>query len=132
MIIDFSILFNAIIVGFILFQVSLNVPVIFATLPPENASPFLRAIFPRFFIFIFTFSFLALFLLFLSNNRNNVQIVCNSINVCMSGICYILIPYTNKARDEGNDKLFSLYHNLSVLFTLSMLALNITAFFNLR
>ena len=131
MILDVSILFNAIIIGFILFQVSLNAPIIFSTLSPESAGPLLRAIFPRFFLFILVFSFFSLFLLFLAKSNSGLQVLCNSITVCISGICYILIPYTNKARDEGNDRLFSLYHSLSVLFTLSMLALNITAFFNL-
>ena len=46
-------LLSGVISGMILFQTAIVAPVVFSTLDAENASKFLRKIFPRFFMVIF-------------------------------------------------------------------------------
>ena len=124
-----SLLMNGLTIGFIVFQVGLNTPVIFTKLSPENASPVLRAIFPRFFLSIFIFSFISFVSLYLTSLKG--LLVYNSITtIILSGVCYFLIPATNRARDKGNDWLFSIYHNISVFSTVFILAINIISFFS--
>ena len=124
-----SLLANGLIIGFILFQVVLNTPVIFTELSPKNASSVLRTIFPRFFLSIFLFSFISLILLHTDNIRGLVFNV-SIITIILSGICYLLIPATNNARDKSNDRLFSFFHNVSVFSTFIILIINIISFFS--
>ena len=124
-----SLLASGLIIGFILFQVCLNTPIIFTKLSPENASPVLRTIFPRFFLSIFLFSFISFLLLYINNVRGLVVNV-SIATIILSGICYLIIPATNNARDENNDSLFSFYHNVSVFSTLIILVINIISFFS--
>ena len=122
-------LLTGIIIGFILFQVGLNTSVIFTKLSPENASVVLRTIFPRFFLSIFFFSFISFVFLLLLNIKG--MIFYTSITtVILSGVCYFLIPATNNARDAGNDRLFSIYHNISVFSTVLILIINLISFLN--
>ena len=124
-----SLLANGLIIGFIFFQVGLNTPVIFKELNPENASPVLRTIFPRFFISIFIFSFIS-FIFLHYDNIAGLVINVSIVTIILSGICYLLIPATNNARDVNNGRLFSFYHNISVVFTLIILIINIISFFS--
>jgi len=127
--ISISLLANSLIIGFILFQVGLNTSVIFTKLSTENASVVLRAIFPRFFLSIFIFSFISFVFLFLASSEG-LAVYISAATIILSGICYFLIPSTNNARDEGKDRLFSFYHNISVFSTLIMLVINFVSFFS--
>jgi len=40
-------------------------------------------------------------------------------------VCYAIIPATNRATDEGNQKLFNILHKTSVYLTVIMLLMNI-------
>ena len=124
-----SLLANGLIIGFIIFQVGINTMVIFTKLNAENASVVLRAIFPRFFLSIFFFSLISFISLYLSKNEGFVIIV-SVATVILAGVCYFLIPATNNARDVGNNRLFSIYHNISVFSTVLILIINIIAFFS--
>ena len=124
-----SLLATSFIIGFIIFQVGLNTSVIFTKLNPENASVVLRSIFPRFFMSIFAFSFISFVSLLLANIDGLVFYI-SIATILLSGACYFIIPATNNARDNGNDRLFSVYHNLSVFSTLTMLVINLISFFS--
>ena len=124
-----SLLANGLIIGFIIFQVGINTMVIFTKLNAENASVVLRAIFPRFFLSIFFFSLISFISLYLSKNEGFVIIV-SVATVILAGVCYFLIPATNSARDVGNNRLFSIYHNISVFSTVLILIINTIAFFS--
>ena len=124
-----SLLANGLIIGFIIFQVGINTMVIFTKLNAENASVVLRAIFPRFFLSIFFFSLISFISLYLSKNEGFVIIV-SVATVILAGVCYFLIPATNSARDVGNNRLFSIYHNISVFSTVLIFIINIIAFFS--
>ena len=124
-----SLLATGLIIGFILFQVGINTSVIFTKLSPENASVVLRTIFPRFFLAIFFFSLISFISLYLSKNVGFVVTV-SVVTVILAGLCYFLIPATNNARDEGNNRLFSFYHNISVFSTVLILIINLISFFS--
>ena len=124
-----SLLVNGLIIGFIIFQVGINTTVIFTKLNAENASVVLRAIFPRFFLSIFFFSLISFISLYLSKNEGFVIIV-SVATVILAGVCYFLIPATNNARDVSNNRLFSIYHNISVFSTVLILIINTISFFS--
>ena len=44
-------------------------------------------------------------------------------------VCHSMVRLTNQARDEGNDKLFSILHRISVVLTLTALAANLVWIF---
>ena len=48
-----------------------------------------------------------------------------NITVIGSGFCYLLIPQTNKARDDGDETTFTILHTISVIITISILLLNV-------
>ena len=39
--------------------------------------------------------------------------------------CYAMIPATNRAKDEGNEKRFNLLHKSSVYLTIAVLIMNV-------
>ena len=124
-----SLLANGLIVGFITFQVGINTAIIFTKLDTENASVVLRAIFPKFFLTIFVLSFISFISLYLSSNKG-LALNYSAITIILAGICFFIIPATNDARDMGNDRLFSIYHNISVFSTLIILVINLISFFS--
>jgi len=126
-----SLLSNGLIVGFITFQIGINTAIIFTKLDTENASVLLRAIFPKFFLTIFVFSSISFISLYLSGNEVLV-LNLSAITIILAGVCFFIIPATNDARDKGNDRLFSIYHSISVFSTLIILVINIISFFSYR
>ena len=124
-----SLLATGLTIGFILFQIAINTSVIFSKLSPEDASAVLRTIFPRFFLSIFFFSLISFISLYLSKNEG-FAVITSVATVITASVCYFLIPVTNNARDAGNNRLFSIYHNISVFSTLIILVVNIISFFS--
>ena len=124
-----SLLATGLTIGFIIFQVGINTLVIFTKLSPESASVVLRTIFPRFFLSIFLFSLVSLISLYFSENEGFVVSI-SIATLILAGTCYFLIPATNNARDTGNERLFSIYHNISVFSTLLILIINLISFFS--
>ena len=124
-----SLLATGLTIGFVIFQVGINTSVIFTKLSPESASVVLRTIFPRFFLSIFFFSLVSFISLYFSENEGFVVSI-SIATVILAGTCYFLIPATNNARDTGNERLFSIYHNISVFSTLLILIINLISFFS--
>lgn len=102
--------------GMILFQVALNAPAIFKVFSEEQAGPFLRVIFPKLFLNVAILSLVGLVIAIIGN-RLSLQLLFFSTLLLMS-IAYLLVPATNKARDEGRDKSFKYLHLTSVILTL--------------
>ncbi len=61
--------------------------------------------------------------------KNISTISISVVTVLMAFLCYVIIPSTNSATDEGNQKKFKKLHFISVLSTMIILLLNIAAFF---
>ena len=120
-------LFSGIVVGIIIMQTAITAPLIFKTLTEEQAGPFLRSIFPRFFAAIALLSFIAAIIAFQAGIDDTPYMMGSSFILAI--VAHRLIPATNKARDEGNDNHFKLLHTVSVVLTLLILFLNLSNFF---
>ena len=123
---DYLIFVAGIICGIVLFQSSIIAPTVFRVLDLEDAGAFLRKVFPRFFTLIMACSLLMLVLVVLSDSSDKSRFMLPVANLVFSGISYLMIPATNRAKDDGEDKKFKALHSLTVTLTLLMLILNIS------
>ena len=124
-----SVILPGIIIGVILFQTIVVAPTVFKSLGGELASPFLRAIFPRLFLFVALFGFASCIERVFSNNELSFGFISALVTVIFMLICFLLVPMTNKAKDEQKDGLFRGLHSLSVALTLVVLVVNFFAVF---
>ncbi len=117
-------LLSGVISGMILFQTAIVAPVVFTTLDAENASKFLRKIFPRFFMVIFILGIIALIV---SSVFLSIQgIVIAAVTAISMIISYLVVPATNKARDKDRSTAFRRLHTLTVVLTLFTLLANLS------
>ena len=118
-------LINAgIIIGIILFQSLLVAPGINELISTKEASPFLRYIWPKFFILIGIISIISFIILFIKNKVQNLPKVFFIISFLLMLACYIITPFINEAKDTNNELLWSTLHLLTIFFTLITLTLN--------
>lgn len=117
-------LLSGIISGMILFQTAVVASVVFTTLDSENASKFLRKIFPRFFLIIFFLGVVGLLISFLYNNIHGYTVY--GITSSAMIISYLVVPATNKARDENKSTTFRRLHTVTVVLTLFTLLANLS------
>ncbi len=118
---------SGLISGMIIFQTSVVAPSVFKTLSEEGAGPFLRSIFPKLFLMI----------LFLGAFQSIISVIEASIILTIVGfitfslmlISYLIVPATNKARDENDEKSFKRLHLTSVMLTVIVLFANIAVIF---
>ena len=115
LILSLLILCYSLVLGIIFAQVLLTAPVVFKVLDDQNASKFLRKIFPRYYLLLLLITLLALLISYLFFEKFDVYIAI--VAVFFSFFGYIIIPLTNSARDRGWDNLFKWLHNLSVFNT---------------
>ena len=115
--------FLTILIGSMIFFMTVISPSVFATLSTNASSKFLRTIFPRMFLFGFIIAILSLILSYFSGN------ILNSILLVIVAVSFIinrnyLTPKINNFRDkelEGDEKAssnFKYMHLLSVLLFL--------------
>ena len=123
---DYLIFVAGIICGVVLFQSSIIAPTVFRVLDLEDAGAFLRKVFPRFFMLIMACSVLMLILVALSDSSDKSRFMLPVANLVFSGVSYLVIPVTNRAKDDGEQKKFKALHSLTVVLTLLMLILNIS------
>jgi len=117
-------LLSGVISGMILFQTAIVAPVVFTTLDAENASKFLRKIFPRFFMVIFILGISALIV---SSVFFSIKgIVIAAVTAISMIISYLVVPATNRARDEDRSAAFRRLHTLTVVLTLFTLLANLS------
>lgn len=109
------ILCYSLVLGIIFAQVLLTAPVVFKVLDDQNASNFLRKIFPRYYLLLFLITLIALLISYLFFSTIDIYIAL--IAVSFSFLGYIIIPLTNIAKDRGWDSLFKGLHSLSVFNT---------------
>tara|TARA_B100001057_G_scaffold499967_1_gene612746 strand:- start:2327 stop:2734 length:408 start_codon:yes stop_codon:yes gene_type:complete len=129
LVIGLLILCYALMLGIIFAQVLLTAPVVFKVLDNQNASRFLRKIFPRYYIFLLLISLIALLISFLFFESFDLYSALTCVIFAFIG--YIIIPLTNSARDRGWDNLFKWLHNLSVFNTLVIMIVALVQIFRL-
>ena len=115
-ILSLLILCYSLVLGIIFAQVLLTAPVVFKVLDDQNASNFLRKIFPRYYLLILLIALVALLISYLF--FKNIDVYFALVAVAFALIGYLIIPLTNIARDRGWENLFKFFHNLSVFNTL--------------
>ena len=128
-IISLLILCYSLVLGIIFAQVLLTAPVVFKVLDNQNASSFLRKIFPRYYFLLFLISILALLISYLF--FTNIDFYAALVAVFFSFLGFIIIPLTNSARDRGWDNLFKWLHNLSIFNTVIIMIIAIVQIFRI-
>ena len=114
---------NGLVVGVILFQTAVIAPTVFRSLGPDQAGPFLRKVFPKFFVVLVVMG-TAGAISALASDASYQLWVC-LVTLTLGLLAYLLIPMTNKSRDERNEKLFKKLHNASVSMTVLILVVNL-------
>ncbi|GIR73451.1 MAG: hypothetical protein CM15mP76_01780 [Prochlorococcus sp.] len=127
MILTLLILCYSLVLGIIFAQVLLTAPVVFKVLDSQNASKFLRKVFPRYYLLLFLITLVALLISFLFFKKLDVYMA--SVAAVFAILGYLIIPITNSARDRGWDKLFKWLHNFSVFNTLVIMIIAIIQIF---
>ncbi len=123
---------SGIICGIILLQTSVVAPCIFKYLDQNQTRDLLRAIFPKFFLFILLLASSSLIIIILDSTKFDIQTIITSTTVVLSILCYIIIPSTNEAKDNNNQKKFKFLHNVSVISTVIIFITNLSlVFFNI-
>lgn len=116
-------------VGMILLQTAIVAPGLFRTLEIEDFGRSIRNLWPKFFISLAMVGFLGTMMLYLDGDTATHRYIITGLTFFLSSICYLIIPATNKATDEGNHRRFDILHRLSVSFTLLILIANIAYYF---
>lgn len=117
--------FPGMIVGVILLQTSIVAPTLFKNLKIEEFGKVIRALWPKFFIFVSLLGGATLVSLYFEDGANAAHLVIAGATTVFAGVCYAIIPATNRATDEGNQKRFNILHKTSVYLTVIMLLINI-------
>ena len=119
------IILSGVIIGTILYQSLLIAPSINKLLSAQDASIYLRYVWPKFFIIIGAISLISWILILNFSPDQNTAKIISIISFILMVICYVLIPYMNSAKDSANDTLFIFLHATSMILTLVTLLINI-------
>lgn len=119
------IILSSVIIGIILYQSLLIAPSINKLLNTQDASLYLRYIWPKFFIIVGVISLISwILILNFSPDQNTAKIISITSFILMV-VCYVLIPYMNSAKDSANDTYFIFLHAISMVLTVVTLLINI-------
>ena len=113
--------------GIIVFQSAVLAPLVFTQLKDGSSGPFLRALFPRFFLILAALGLGSALASYFGGFDRGV--VLGGIALVFALTAYALIPSTNRARDEGRKKAFKFLHLASVLLTLGIGMSNLLVLF---
>ena len=118
--------FPGLIVGAIILKVAIVAPTMFRTLDSSNFGKAIRPLWPKFFAMIVILSIFSLITVYLHSDLSVYHMIIAVSSIVLSAICYVIIPATNRATDNGDHKTFKILHRISVSFTVILLILNIT------
>lgn len=119
------IILSGVIIGIILYQSLLIAPSINKLLSTQDASLYLRFIWPKFFIIIGVVCLISWILILNYSPDQNTAKIISLISFVLMVICYVMIPYMNSAKDSGGHTLFIFLHATSMILTLVTLLINI-------
>ena len=119
------IILSGVIIGIILYQSLLIAPSINKLLSTQDASIYLRYVWPKFFITIGAISLISWILILNFSPDQSTAKIISIISFILMIICYVLIPYMNSAKDSANDSFFIFLHATSMILTLVTLLINI-------
>ena len=118
-----SLIISSAIASLILFQSLIVAPYINGLLKKEDASVFLRVIWPKFFVMIGTLGLLGFGAVIL-NSEMLFSFIFQSGSLMML-LCYLVTASINKAKDNSKLSLWKLLHSLTLILTLAVLILNL-------
>ena len=118
-------LISGIISGIILYQSLMIAPSINKLLSPQDASLYLRFIWPKFFVIVAVMSLICGLVVIYFNPIQNTAKIFAFVSLILMLVCYFSIPFMNEAKDSGNDTLFFILHAGSMILTLATLIINI-------
>ena len=114
--------------GIIVFQSAVLAPLVFSQLKDGSSGPFLRALFPRFFVILACLGLAIVLSSYFGDFSRGAILGC--IALVLALVAYLLIPGTNRARDEGRPAAFKRLHLASVLLTLGIGVSNLLILFS--
>ena len=117
-------------IGVIVFFSAIIAPTVFKTLDEKSAGVFLRAFFPKYYLFAIVIGLAALALIMIFNiEMSNILYIAKVSMTILSIISRFMIPMINNARDMGEKgkQKFNRLHALSV--SLNVITLVIGLFF---
>jgi hypothetical protein len=120
-------------IGVIVFFSAIIAPTVFKTLDEKSAGVFLRAFFPKYYLFAIVIGLAALALIMIFNiEMSNILYIAIVSMTILSIISRFMIPIINNARDMGEKgkQKFNRLHALSV--SLNVITLVIGLFFIYR
>ena len=117
-------LISGVIAGIILYQSLIIAPSINKLLSAQDASLYLRFIWPKFFLIIALISLICGLILIYFNPDQNTAKIFSFVSFFLMVVCYIMIPFMNESKDSGNDTLFIILHAGSMILTLITLIIN--------
>ena len=117
--------FPGLIVGAIILKVAIIAPTMFKTLDSTNFGKAIRPLWPKFFAMVVVLSIFSLITVYLHSDLSVYHMIIAVSSIVLAAICYVIIPATNRATDNGDHKTFKILHRISVSFTVILLILNI-------
>ena len=126
--IELAILLAGASLGIIVFQSAVLAPLVFSQLKDGSSGPFLRALFPRFFLILAGLNLATALSSYFGDFSRGAILGC--IALALASVAYALIPGTNRARDEGRTAAFKRLHLASVLLTLGIGVSNLLILFS--
>ena len=118
-------LISAIIIGLIIYQSGFIAPSINKIIDKDNASIYLRFIWPKFFLIIAFLSIVSFIVIYFFDENQLYPKYLSLASFVLMILSYLLIPFINNARDSENNSLFFYLHLLSMIFTLITLIVNV-------
>ena len=122
---------NLLTLGGMLFFPSVVAPTVFKTLPEAEAGAFLRALFPRYYVFLIVGSGAAA--LAYGFGAPSAALLTGSVSISTAAVLVLLVPKINALRDQqlAGDaeagRAFDRSHRLSVAINFGQIALLIAA-----
>jgi len=116
----------SLVLGVMLFFSFVLAPMIFKVLPPDNASVFVRAIFPYYYLVnLLILSIISSFYIYYKTFVLDFYLILISALLFFFNLIY-LMPKINKYKDQQNEKGFKISHFISVIINfMQLIALGI-------
>ncbi len=124
----FPLVLSGVISGIIIYQSLLIAPSVNKLLSNQDASLYLRYIWPKFFIIVGILSLLCFIFILIFNSNQSIAKTLSILSAFLMLICYFAIPYMNQAKDSLNESLFIILHSGSIILTILTLLMNLSIF----
>ena len=110
--------------GTIIFFSAVVAPTVFKSLDEKDAGVFLRAFFPKYYIFGIVLGVISIIYLLFSPVHSHLLYSIIAMTV-LTILGRMSIPIINKARDTNNEQAFKRYHLISVMMNVLTLVIGI-------